>query len=83
ILLILGIALVVVIILILFLGGMFIGALSQSGNASFTHGGQISAVGLASIPAEFLEYYHEAEEKYGVPWNILAAVHRVETVFST
>ncbi|MEK5645944.1 MULTISPECIES: peptidoglycan DD-metalloendopeptidase family protein [Paenibacillus] len=83
ILLILGMALVLLIILILFLGGMFIGALSQSGDASFTRGGQISAVGLASIPAEFLEYYHEAEEKYGVPWNVLAAVHRVETVFST
>lgn len=83
ILLILGIALILIVVLILFIGGMFIGAVSQSGNTSFRYGGQISEVGLAAIPPEFLEYYHEAETIYGVPWNILAAVHRVETVFST
>ncbi|CAM3907188.1 lytic transglycosylase domain-containing protein [Alkalicoccus chagannorensis] len=35
------------------------------------------------IPASFIPVYQEAEEEYGVPWRLLAAVHRIETVFST
>ncbi|WP_134704939.1 transglycosylase SLT domain-containing protein [Ammoniphilus sp. YIM 78166] len=49
---------------------------------SFITGGQISIFGEAEIPAEFLPIYQEAEAKYGVPWNLLAAIHRVETSFS-
>ncbi len=49
---------------------------------SFITGGQISSFGEAEIPAEFLPIYQEAEAKYGVPWNLLAAIHRVETSFS-
>jgi len=45
--------------------------------------GTISSFGEAEIPAQFIPIYKAAAEKYGVPWNILAAVHRVETVFST
>ncbi|WP_026314547.1 lytic transglycosylase domain-containing protein [Heyndrickxia acidiproducens] len=35
------------------------------------------------IPQKYLAYYLEAEKKYGVPWYVLAAHHRVETRFST
>ncbi|SFP94848.1 lytic transglycosylase domain-containing protein [Salibacterium halotolerans] len=35
------------------------------------------------VPAAYLSVYREAEEAYGVSWEVLAAVHRVETVFST
>ncbi|PYZ96985.1 hypothetical protein CR205_11515 [Alteribacter lacisalsi] len=46
-------------------------------------GGKISAAGERDIPDEFLPIYHAAEEEYSVPWNLLAAVHRVETIFSS
>lgn len=35
------------------------------------------------IPEEYIPVYIAAEEKYGVPWTLLAAHHRVETRFST
>ncbi len=45
--------------------------------------GSISQLGEQEIPAQFIPIYKKATEKYGVPWNLLAAIHRVETVFST
>lgn len=36
-----------------------------------------------NIPIEYIPIYMAAEEKYGVPWTLLAAHHRVETRFST
>lgn len=36
---------------------------------------------LKQIPAEFLDIYREAGAKYGIPWNILAAIHKRETNF--
>ncbi|WP_107839815.1 lytic transglycosylase domain-containing protein [Metasolibacillus meyeri] len=35
------------------------------------------------IPLEYIPIYMAAGEKYGVPWTLLAAHHRVETRFST
>lgn len=35
------------------------------------------------IPIEYIPVYVAAEEKYNVPWTLLAAHHRVETRFST
>lgn len=35
------------------------------------------------IPIEYIPVYVEAEQKYGVPWTLLAAHHRVETRFSS
>lgn len=37
----------------------------------------------SSIPEEFIPVYQAAEQEYGVPWELLAAHHRVETRFST
>ncbi|PSL44405.1 transglycosylase-like protein with SLT domain [Salsuginibacillus halophilus] len=34
------------------------------------------------IPDEFMPVYTEAAEAYDVPWEMLAAIHRVETSFS-
>lgn len=45
--------------------------------------GEITSFGAKEIPAQFIPIYKEAAAKYGVPWNLLAAHHRVETVFST
>ncbi|MCY7780191.1 peptidoglycan DD-metalloendopeptidase family protein [Bacillus haynesii] len=46
-------------------------------------GGNISEIGEKEIPAEYIPIYQAAAKKYGVPWNLLAAHHRVETRFST
>lgn len=46
-------------------------------------GGTISPVGQNEIPAQYIPIYRAAEARYGVPWNLLAAIHRVETNFST
>ena len=46
-------------------------------------GGDISQLGENAIPADYIPIYKEAEKKYGVPWNLLAAEHKVETNFST
>ncbi|GIN21181.1 lytic transglycosylase domain-containing protein [Siminovitchia fordii] len=35
------------------------------------------------VPSEFMPIYKAAETEYGVPWYLLAAHHRVETIFST
>lgn len=35
------------------------------------------------IPEEFIPIYKAAEKEFGVPWYLLAATHRVETIFST
>lgn len=35
------------------------------------------------IPIEYIPVYVSAEQKYGVPWTLLAAHHRVETRFSS
>lgn len=37
----------------------------------------------AGVPSEFMQYYLEAEKRYGVDWYFLAAIHYVETGFST
>lgn len=46
-------------------------------------GGNISEIGEKEIPEEYIPIYQSAEKKYGVMWNLLAAIHRVETRFST
>ncbi|SDW28786.1 Transglycosylase SLT domain-containing protein [Marinococcus luteus] len=35
------------------------------------------------VPKEYISVYKQAGEDYDIPWTLLAAVHRVETVFST
>lgn len=35
------------------------------------------------IPEAYLPVYKEASEEYDIPWQLLASVHRVETIFST
>lgn len=35
------------------------------------------------VPPQFMPYYRSAEKKYGVHWYVLAAIHFVETGFST
>ncbi|WP_322112087.1 lysozyme family protein [Brevibacillus ruminantium] len=45
--------------------------------------GTISPLGERENSGRNIPIYKAAEARYGVPWNLLAAHHRVETVFST
>ncbi|HAO6329653.1 TPA: peptidase [Listeria monocytogenes] len=45
-------------------------------------GAEMSDVGAEEIPKDYIEIYQAAEKKYGVPWTLLAAHHKVETNFS-
>ncbi|RKD73144.1 transglycosylase-like protein with SLT domain [Sinobaca qinghaiensis] len=42
-----------------------------------------SSFAVNEIPEEFIPVYQDAAEEYNVSWELLAAIHRVETVFST
>lgn len=37
----------------------------------------------SAAPDEYMKYYVAASEKYNVDWSILAAIHSIETTFST
>src|SRR4051794_7018133 len=43
--------------------------------------GRPSAEAERTIPAELLPIFRAAEGRYGVPWNVLAAINKVETDF--
>lgn len=79
---------------ILFVGALFVLMImvmmfssSDSSEGNYGGGGWgsgiISQLGESEIPAEYIPIYQAAAQKYGVPWNLLAAVHRIETRFST
>lgn len=51
-------------------------------NTSGVAGGEPTELALQMIPAEYIPIYQAAEKTYGVPWNLLAAHHKVETDFS-
>lgn len=76
---------VIPVVLVMALCAMFFFPLLFMGGGSWYGflGGAISPVGEREIPAEYIPIYRDAEARYGVPWNLLAAHHRVETVFST
>jgi peptidoglycan LD-endopeptidase LytH len=44
---------------------------------------KLSLFGKEEVPSQYIPIYKAAEKEYGVPWNLLAAHHRVETKFST
>lgn len=54
----------------------------QYGTGSVGGGGSVDFAQNA-IPSIYLSIYQRAGEKYGVPWELLAAIHRIETRFST
>jgi peptidoglycan LD-endopeptidase LytH len=45
-------------------------------------GGEPSTTAKQMIPPQYIPVYKAAEKAYGVPWNLLAAHHKVETNFS-
>ncbi|WP_285886130.1 C40 family peptidase [Priestia aryabhattai] len=43
--------------------------------------GVITPIGEREIPAEYIKIYQAAAQKYNVKWELLCAIHRVETHF--
>ncbi|SDI74481.1 lytic transglycosylase domain-containing protein [Alteribacillus bidgolensis] len=66
--------------LFLFIGALFLKAVNngESGKEKFSQ-----TFSKEEIPESLIPIYKEAAEEYEVSWELLAAVHRVETVFST
>lgn len=59
----------------------------ETGTVNFNTGGGYYFNGEiipgGGVPPQYMPYYRAAEEKYGVPWYILASIHFHETTFST
>ncbi|TMN20851.1 peptidoglycan DD-metalloendopeptidase family protein [Lentibacillus cibarius] len=86
----LSIGLVVVLIMlfciVLFVGVLFLGVFFGDIGFEEKHdqnAGTPSKIAEKEIPEQFIPMYKKAGEKYDVPWLLLAAIHRVETVFSS
>gem|GEM_PF-1993397 len=77
--------LLVILLLVSFIGGISGGSAESGSGAVASYGflgtGEISELGLTEIPPEYLDIYYAAAERYSVPWNLLAAIHKVETDF--
>ncbi|WP_052400764.1 MULTISPECIES: peptidoglycan DD-metalloendopeptidase family protein [Oceanobacillus] len=52
------------------------------GGGQYTWGGEASFADN-EVPAQYIPLYQEAANEYDLDWELLAAIHRVETVFST
>lgn len=65
----------------------YIGWLEGRGGSGGNFGGVVPYPGTivpgSDIPSQYMPYYLSAEAKYGVHWYTLAALHSIETVFST
>ena len=67
-------------LLLLMLGVAIISATS-GGLGGCGAGAAPSATAQTTIPAKLLPIYMSAEQKYGVPWSVLAAINSIETDF--
>src|SRR3954468_17976937 len=65
------------------LAGLFVKQVSESGcnGGTGAAGGPESALAKTAIPATVVPVFHAAEREYGVPWNVLAGINKVETDF--
>ncbi len=61
-------------------GVLFVGLFSEQ-PAGMEEGQWEVAAGFPQIAQKYLPIYQEAGKKYGVPWPILAAIHKIETDF--
>jgi cell wall-associated NlpC family hydrolase/peptidoglycan hydrolase CwlO-like protein len=62
-------------------GSTFFGQSNIPSNATFIN--PSTDTSNTSIPSQYMKYYLYGEKEYGVPWYYLAAIHSVETSFST
>ncbi|MBB6450715.1 hypothetical protein HNR44_002705 [Geomicrobium halophilum] len=61
---------------------MIINTFNEQQMDRYLNGG-LSGYNNDEIPEEYIPIYQEAADEFGIPWEVLAAVHRVETKFST
>jgi hypothetical protein len=73
----LGIVLLVVLLVVLFAGGRSMACVQVGGRQP---GASDAANG---IPANYLALYKKAGEDYGIPWNVLAGIGKVESGHGT
>jgi murein DD-endopeptidase MepM/ murein hydrolase activator NlpD len=82
-----NIIIIIVIGAVILIGVMFIGLLmllmSMLGSSKGGEDDEVANNDNGLIPAQqmFRSYYEEAEKKYKIPWNVLAAVHLMDPVF--
>ncbi|WP_243292829.1 peptidoglycan DD-metalloendopeptidase family protein [Bacillus sp. FJAT-47783] len=62
---------------------LFMTSLMGNQVQEFSSDVQLSDIGANEIPAEYIDFYKRAGEAFGIPWTLLAGIHRVETTFST
>jgi hypothetical protein len=74
---------VLVFIIPTLVAGLFVKQVSESGCNGGTGplGGPQSPLAADAIPANYLRLFHQAENRYQVPWNVLAGIGKVETDF--
>ncbi|MBA4493656.1 hypothetical protein ACFO25_04590 [Paenactinomyces guangxiensis] len=60
---------------------LFFNVFSQDPSRNMEEGQWEVSAGFPLEAKKYLSIYQEAGEKYGVPWPVLAAVHKVETDF--
>lgn len=68
-------------ILVAMFGTVFISLFSITSSENSQLGEWEVAEGFPEAAEKYLPIYQEAGKKYGVPWQILAAIHKVETNF--
>ncbi|MGX9161965.1 NlpC/P60 family protein [Priestia megaterium] len=56
---------------------------TTTGTGVASYNVNVSKLGLNEIPEEYVKYYKAAGEKFGVPWTLVSAIHRVETNFGS
>ena len=70
------------IIAVMLMVAVIVGGDSDNEFAGGSFSTSMSVIAENEIPSEFISFYQEAGEKYGVNWLLLASVHRQETEFS-
>ncbi|WP_242885601.1 C40 family peptidase [Actinomadura litoris] len=70
---------------VLFGGGQFVFGGGAGGCVDVAQAGAqpAAATGARAIPADYLDLYKKAGAQYGIPWNVLAGIGKVETGHGT
>jgi len=76
--LIVGVIVLVILAMIMF----FVGLEIDDGGDEYFWGGEGNFADN-EVPSQYISLYKKASKEYGLEWELLAAIHRVETVFST
>ncbi|WP_173918989.1 peptidoglycan DD-metalloendopeptidase family protein [Halobacillus sp. Marseille-Q1614] len=74
-----GLPAILILLIIVPIAAVILALSSESGEGVNT--GNPSQIAKNEIPAKYMPIYQAAGEKYNVPWNLLAAHHKVETNF--